>query len=67
MLSVVEAIKRANIKALEKNKPYAIVEMDCDEGRRIYIVPEEYTASDEFEAYEGEIIYITEEAEDIAR
>lgn len=40
--------------------PYAIVEMDCDESRRIYLVPLSYTYGDEFEAFSGQVIVTSE-------
>lgn len=61
MLNVaISTIQKAQEKANKKGKKQAIVEMDCDEGRKIYIVDEDYTYSDEFEAFAGEVIYVTE-------
>jgi len=60
LTKVNEAILMANKKAKETEKTYAVVEMDYEEGRKSYVVPFSYTNSDEFEAFCGEIIYVTD-------
>lgn len=60
LLNASEAIRKANKRANETEKAYAVVEMDHEDGRKIYIVPLSYTNGDEFEAFCGEIIYVTE-------
>ena len=54
-----KAIAKAEARAKAKGKNMAIVEMDRDDGREVCIVSEDYTRSDEFEAFCGEIIYVT--------
>lgn len=60
MRSAIKAIEMANQKANERGVPHAVVEMDREDGRGIYVVTEQYTHTDEFEAFEGEVIYVTE-------
>jgi hypothetical protein len=57
MEKMMAAMKRAAEKAKQTGHPYCVVEMDQDEGRRICIVPESYTEGDEFEAFEGSILW----------
>jgi len=61
MLKVALAtIEKANKKAIEKGRKQAVVEMDHHEGRKIYIVDADYLDSNEFEAFDGYVVYITE-------
>jgi hypothetical protein len=53
-------IEKANKKAIENGRKQAVVEMDRHEGRKIYIVDADYLDSDEFEAFDGYVVYITE-------
>lgn len=53
--------QRAAQKAKDTGKPFAVVEMDKDDGRRVYVVPLDYTTGDEFEAFCGSIIWTTQD------
>jgi hypothetical protein len=43
-------------KARTKGEPVVVVEMDHNDGRRRYIVAEQFINTDEFSAFDGEII-----------
>lgn len=53
------AIEKATQKSDATCAKYAVVEMDHDGGRKVYVVDYEYTLSDEFEASGGDVLYVT--------
>lgn len=53
------AIARAESWAKAIGEAMCVVEVDDEEGRIILVVSEAYTRSDEFEAFCGEILYVT--------
>lgn len=55
-----KAIEKCERLALEKGQRMAVVEIDSEEDRVIRIYPESYTYSDEFEAFCGEVLYVSE-------
>lgn len=59
-MRMVKATQRCEAKAKLTGKRHCVVEMDRDEGRAVYIVEESYTFDDEFEAFAGEVLYISE-------
>ncbi len=54
-------IKKANAKHKETGRHYAVCELDQGEGRVIRVMPVDSTYDDEFEAFEGVVLYTTEE------
>lgn len=61
--AISEAVGRAIRKHRETRKHYVVCEMDEGEGRVIKVLPESYTRTDEFEAFEGVVLYTTEDEE----
>jgi hypothetical protein len=52
------AIKRACEKSKETGKPHCVVQMEDENGdMRIVICSKDYTMTDEFEAYFGEVLW----------
>ncbi len=56
-----EAISKAIRRHQQSCEHYVVCEIDEGEGRRIMVVPESYTHGDEFEAFDGVVLYTTEE------
>lgn len=54
------AIAKAEARAKASGKTMCVIEIDeAEEGRIIRIVDEGYTNSDEFEAFGGDVLYVT--------
>lgn len=65
-----KAIEKCERMAREKGQRMAVTEIDSEEDRVIRIYPESYTYSDEFEAFCGEVLYVSEnggESNDISQ
>lgn len=58
--SYVKVIEKCERLAREKGQRMAVTEIDSEEDRVIRIYPESYTYSDEFEAFCGEVLYVSE-------
>ena len=58
-----QAITRAHRRADETGLVYAVVELDHDDSRVVRVVLQSATWDDEFSAFDGEVLYITEEGE----
>jgi len=58
-----QAITRAHRRAEETGLVYAVVEIDHDDSRVVRVVLQSATWDDEFSAFGGEVLYITEEGE----
>lgn len=59
--SMTEAISKAIRRHRETRKHYVVCEMDEGEGRVIKVMPASYVGTDEFEAFDGVVLYTTEE------
>ena len=62
-LAIDHAITRAHRRADETGLVYAVVELDHEEGRVIRVVLCSSTEDDEFAAFDGEVLYATNEGE----
>lgn len=60
LLIAMNTIAKAERIARQKGAVMAVVEIDGEEDRVIRIVREDYTRSDEFEAFGGEVLYVTQ-------
>lgn len=60
MRTMEKFILRCEQLAREKGQRMVVAEIDKDEGRVIRIYPEYYANSDEFEAFCGEVLYVSE-------
>lgn len=58
-LAIDQAITRAHRRADETGLVYAVVELDHEDRRVIRVVLLSATWDDEFEAFNGEILYVT--------
>ena len=58
---VVKKIQRCEELAAQWNEKMAVIEIDHEEGRKIMIVKASYVDSDEYEAFCGEVIYLSGE------
>ena len=62
-LAIDQAITRAHRRSAETGLVYAVVEWDHDDRRVIRVVLLSSTWDDEFEAFNGEVLYVTDEGE----
>ena len=60
-LAIDHAITRAHRRADETGLVYAVVEIDHDDIRVIQVVLHSSTWDDEFEAFNGEVLYSTDQ------
>ena len=56
-----QAITRAHRRADDTGLVYAVVELDHEESRVVRVVLLSSTWDDEFEAFNGEILYVTDD------
>jgi len=59
-----QAVTQAHRRADDTGLVYAVVELDHEDGRAIRVVLLSSTWDDEFEAFCGEVLYVTEEGDD---
>lgn len=62
--SVLTKIQRCEELAQQKQEKMAVIEIDHEEGRKIMIVKATYLDSDEYEAFCGELIYLSGESDE---
>ena len=62
-LAIDQAVTRAHRRADETGLAYAVVEIDHEDIRVIRVVLLSSTWDDEFIAFNGEVLYVTDEGE----
>jgi hypothetical protein len=60
-IELLKAVRLANRRSHDDDKEYAVALIHDPDGWHYVVVPISYTRTNEFRAYEGEILYTTEE------
>jgi hypothetical protein len=58
MHTVESAINRAKALAAEQGKTYAVITIDCGDGKAIRVCPDDYTYEAEFDAFDGRLLHL---------